>query len=403
LPDDANTITARNSVAPLAPPPPATAPASAPVLVPMADLQAQYRQLKNEIDQAALGVLASGGFILGDTLAELERRIARVCGVRHGIGVNNGTDALLLSLMALDIGPGDEVITTPFTFVATVETIALLGAVPVFADIDPVTFNLDPQAVARKISPRTRAILPVHLFGQMADMGALSALAAEHDLPLIADAAQAIGCAQEGRLVGEWSHLTTLSFYPTKNLGAAGDGGMVLTDDDHLAEKLRYLRFHGSKGTYQYRYVGICSRLDALQAAICRSSCRIWPPGTASAARTPPFTTRRLPAVRPDSAPHAARKPAHLSPVHPARAGAGPARGAQGVFGPAGRRVGRVLSRRASPPGAYLHLGGMPGDFPEAERACREVLSLPIVPELSSDQRDLVAASVRDFFECSEF
>lgn len=234
----------------------------------MADLPAQYAALKSEIDAAVLRVLETGMFGLTEETARLEQNIADLCGVRHGIGLNSGTDALLLSLMALDLEPGDEVITTPFTFVATAETIALLKLTPVFADIDPATYNLDPADVARKITPRTRAILPVHLFGQMADMTALDEIARAHSLPLIGDAAQAIGCFHHGKPVGQWSLFSTLSFFPTKNLGAAGDGGMVLTDNDEMAEKLRYLRFHGSKGTYRYRYIGLCSRLDAIQSAV---------------------------------------------------------------------------------------------------------------------------------------
>ena len=208
--------------------------------VPLANLTAQYAALKAEMDAAVISALEDGAFVLGTTPAAnqrvetLERDVAAFCGAKHGVGVNSGTDALLLSLMALDIQPGDEVITSAFTFVATVETVALLGAVPVFADIDPVTFNLDPAQVAAKITPRTKAILPVHLFGQMADMTALSEIACSHDLPIIGDAAQAIGCAHAGKLVAEWSLLTTLSFYPTKNLGAAGDAGMILTNDDAL-------------------------------------------------------------------------------------------------------------------------------------------------------------------------
>ena len=244
------------------------------IKVPLANLPAQYATLKDEMDTAVLQVLADGAFVLGTTPAanavveKLEQAVGDYSGAKHAVAVNSGTDALLLSLMALNIGPGDEVITPPFTFVATVETVALLGATPVFADIDPVTFNLDPVQVEAKITPRTKAILPVHLFGQMADMGELSRIACAHDLPLIGDAAQAIGCEHRGQKVAAWSLLTTLSFYPTKNLGAAGDGGMILTNDDALNDRLRALRLHGTVGPYKYKYVGVCSRLDGMQAAI---------------------------------------------------------------------------------------------------------------------------------------
>ena len=244
------------------------------IKVPLANLPAQYAALKDEMNRAVISALEDGAFVLGTTpsanavVEKLEAGVAAFCGASHGIAVNSGTDALLLSLMALGIGPGDEVITPPFTFVATVETVALLGATPVFADIDPETFNLDPDQVKAKITPRTRAIMPVHLFGQMADMQGLRQIADAHGVPVIGDAAQAIGCTHAGAALASWSPLTTLSFYPTKNLGAAGDGGMILTSDDALNTKLRTLRFHGSNGAYRYQYVGVCSRLDGLQAAV---------------------------------------------------------------------------------------------------------------------------------------
>jgi dTDP-4-amino-4,6-dideoxygalactose transaminase len=333
----------------------------------------------------------------------LERDVAAFCGARHGIAVNSGTDALLLSLMALGVGPGDEVITPPFTFVATVETVALLGATPVFADIDPVTFNLCPDRVAEKITPRTRAILPVHLFGQMADMGALSRIAADHGLPLIGDAAQAIGSEHRGRPVAQWSTLTTLSFYPTKNLGAAGDGGMILCDDPVLDDKLRALRFHGSKGAYHYKYVGVCSRLDGLQAAVLNVKLPHLAEWNAARQANAAFYDTAL---------------AHDVPAGLLQT---PCRRAENVHtyhqytlrvrGPGRRDALRAfLSERGVASGvfypsplhlqeAYAHFGGRPGDFPHSEQACREVLSIPVMPELTDRQRDYVAATVRAFFE----
>ena len=371
----------------------------------MADLRAQYQGLKAEIDAAVLSVLESGGFILGERVAEFERAIASLCGARHGIGVNSGTDALLLALMALDIGPGDEVITPPFTFVATVETVALLGATPVFADIDPATFNLDPRKVETRITPRTKAIIPVHLFGQIADMNALSRLARAHDVSLIGDAAQAIGSEHRGQPVACWSLLTTLSFYPTKNLGAAGDGGMVLTSDDALAEKLRYLRFHGSKGTYQYKYVGVCSRLDAVQAAVL--SVKLPHLGSWNAARraNADFYDAVLAPVPGIVTPCCLPQNLHTYHQYTLRVPAG-----DGRPGETRDALRAFLDKRGVASGvfypealhlqeAYAHLGGKPGDFPEAERACAEVLSLPVMPELTPAQREHVAASVRAFFQ----
>ncbi|MDH7571706.1 MAG: DegT/DnrJ/EryC1/StrS family aminotransferase, partial [Armatimonadota bacterium] len=238
------------------------------ITVPIADLRAQYRALKERIDQAVQEVLESAQFILGERVSRFEQRIAAHCGVAEAVGVASGTDALLLPLVAMGIGAGHEVITASFTFVASAEVICLAGATPVFADIDPTTFTLDPNSVAARITPRTRAILPVHLYGQMADMSSLRALADRHGLKLLEDAAQAIGATHRGRGVGAWGDAAGLSFFPTKNLGGAGDGGMVVTQYPHLAAELRNLRFHGSGGTYYYRAVGYNSRLDALQAAI---------------------------------------------------------------------------------------------------------------------------------------
>ena len=237
--------------------------------VPMADLQAQHRNLKAELEAAFAQTMASCDFGgLGKNTTALEVEIAAMCGANYGLGVNSGTDALLLALLALGIGPGDEVITSPFTFFATAETISLTGATPVFADIDRDTFNLDPDAVVAKITPRTKALLPVHLFGQLADMGLLTQIAQEHGLGLVGDGAQAIGATLQDKPLGAWCDLTTLSFYPTKNLGACGDAGMILTDSADYAEKIKLLRFHGSGGSYFHKRIGYCSRLDGLQAAL---------------------------------------------------------------------------------------------------------------------------------------
>lgn len=364
----------------------------------MADLPAQYRSLKTEIDAAVQAVFAGAQFGLTDTLADFEARIAALCGAKHAVGVNSGTDALLLALMALDIGPGDEVVTPPFTFVATVETVRLLGATPVFADIDPVTFNLDPEKAAAKITPRTRAILPVHLFGQIADMTSLSRLAGAQDLPLIGDAAQAIGSEHRGRPVGHWSALTTLSFFPTKNLGAAGDAGMVLTSDDTLAEKLRYLRFHGSKGTYAYKYVGICSRLDGVQAAVLSVKLPHLAAWNAARRENAAYYDRALAGLPGLETPRCRPESLHTYHQYTLRIHDGQ-REALRAF----------LAERGVASGVYypgpLHLQeaysgtGKEGDFPAAESACREVLSLPVFPELTPEQRRLVAESVRAFFE----
>jgi len=260
--------------------------------VPMADLQAQHRELKDELAEAFAQVMEACDFGgLGKSTTTLEAEIAGRCGTAYGLGVNSGTDALLLSLLALGIGPGDEVVTTPFTFFATAETISLTGATPVFADIDPQTYNLDPEKAAARINPKTRAILPVHLFGQAADMTRLTQIAQQHDLPMVGDGAQAIGATHRGREIGALCVLTTLSFYPTKNLGACGDAGMILTDREDLAERIKLLRFHGSGGSYFHKTIGYCSRLDGLQAALLRVKARRLNEWNAARRRTRPTTT----------------------------------------------------------------------------------------------------------------
>jgi len=368
------------------------------IKVPMADLPAQYRALQGPINEAVGAVLASGAFILGEAVADVERQVADVCGAKHGIGVGNGTDALLLSLLALGVGPGDEVITPPFTFVATVETVALLGATPVFADIDPVTFNLDPAQVAAKITSRTRAIIPVHLFGQLADMTGLSRIAEEKGVALIGDSAQAIGSEQGGRKVAAWSDLSTLSFYPTKNLGAAGDGGMVLTNDDALAEKLRFLRFHGSNGTYEYRYVGICSRLDALQAAILRVKLPHLAAWNDARRANAAFYRDALASVDGICLPYERPENVHTYHQFTLRVPHGKRDALKAFLAEQGVASGIFYPSALHLQPAYKQLNGKPGDFPETERACAEVLSIPVMPELSAEQRAHVAESVRAFF-----
>ncbi|QOC23464.1 DegT/DnrJ/EryC1/StrS family aminotransferase [Wenzhouxiangella sp. AB-CW3] len=239
--------------------------------IPMVDLELQYRQLENEINPAIADVLAGTRFILGPNVTEFEQEAADYLGVKHALGCASGTDALHLALRAAGIGPGDEVITTPFTFIATAEAIAYCGATPVFVDIDARTFNVDPEAARAAITDRTRALLPVHLFGQPADMAALQVLAEEHGLLLIEDCAQSFGAAIDGRQTGSFGLAGCFSFFPSKNLGCYGDGGLITTSDDQLFETLWTLRNHGRKaGDYYHEMVGYNSRLDEIQAAILR-------------------------------------------------------------------------------------------------------------------------------------
>jgi dTDP-4-amino-4,6-dideoxygalactose transaminase len=241
-----------------------------PMNVPFLNLPAQYAALKAELLPVVERTLASGHYILGPNVKALEEELAAFTGTRFGVGVNSGSDALTLALRALDLGPGDEVITTPFTYIAPAESVHQVGATLVFADVHSRTFNLDPADVARKITPRTRAILPVHLFGQAAPLRELLALAEPRGVEIVEDCAQAIGATYHGRPVGSLGRLGCFSFYPTKNLGADGDGGMVVTNDEALAKKLRVLRVHGIERRYHHDLHGYNSRLDELQAAILR-------------------------------------------------------------------------------------------------------------------------------------
>ena len=364
--------------------------------VPMADLKAQYKSIKGDIDNAVLAVLESGGFTLGDNVKLLEEEIAKRSGAAYGIGVNSGTDAIALTLTAMGVGQGDEVITTPFTFVATTEVIALLGAKPVYADIDPQTFNLDPNKVEDKITSKTKAVLPVHLYGQCADVMQIGEIAKKHGLHLIYDGAQAIGTEAYGKPIGAYGDAVTLSFFPTKNLGAAGDGGMILTNNAELAEKLRYLRFHGSAGTYSYKYIGYCSRLHGIQAAVLRAKLPYLDGWTNLRRRNAEIYGCLL---------------SDLDIILPKEENSNKYVYHQFTIRCAKRdQLKDFLKTKEIDTGvyypnplhfeeAYGYLGYKAGDFPEAERTCREVLSLPIVPEISEQQLAHVAHSIRSFFE----
>ena len=369
------------------------------VKVPMADLVGQYRKLKDELDGAALSVLGGGGYILGPTVEKFERSLAAFCGAKFAFGVGNGTDALLVSLKALGVGPGDEVITPPFTFVATVETVALLGATPVFADIDPHTFNLDPERVSEKITAKTKAIVPVHLFGQLADMEALQALADAHKIPLLADGAQAIGATRSGKKLGSFADVTTLSFYPTKNLGAAGDGGAILTDDDALAERIQLFRFHGSGGGYLYKEIGVCTRLDAIQAALLSVKLPHLDAWNAERRDNACFYRSALDGVDGLTLPICQPQNEHVYHQFTVRVLGGRRDALKAFLAERGISTGVFYPQALHLAPAYAYLGAGPGDFPESERACDEVLSLPIVPELTRDQLDLAVAGIREFFQ----
>jgi len=239
--------------------------------IPMVDLNIQYRQLKEEIDNGILAVMEKCQFILGPNVSAFEEEAAAFLGVKHAVTVASGTDALHLALVASGIGPGDEVITTPFTFVATAEAIRYVGATPVFVDIDPLTYNIDPAGIEAAVTPATRAVLPVHLFGQPTDTDAVGAVCDRHGLLMVEDCAQSFGATFQGRMTGSIGSLGCFSFFPSKNLGCYGDGGMITTDSDELDEKLRMLRNHGSRQRYHHGVIGFNSRLDEIQAVVLRA------------------------------------------------------------------------------------------------------------------------------------
>jgi len=381
-------------------------------VIPHIDLGRQHAALRGELMAAIARVVDSGRFVLGAEGEALERELAALAGVRHGIGVASGTDALRLSLGALGVGPGAEVITSAFSFVASASTILMAGARPVFVDIDPETYALDVAAAERAVTRRTRAIVPVHLYGHPAPMDRVAALARAHGLAVIEDAAQAIGGAWQGRPVGAWGDAACLSFYPTKNLGACGDAGMVLTDRDDVAERVRRLRHHGDGGRYRHVELGYASRLDELQAAVLRVKLRHLPAWTEAKRRLAGRYGRLLaglplglPVERPG-----ARHVYHLYTVrHPHRdvlakdladLGVGtavhypiPVPG-QPMFADAAAAAPRGAARRTAARGGA---GGT--RWPEAGRAAREVLSLPCFAELRDDEQDTVAAAVRRALE----
>ena len=359
--------------------------------VPMLDLAAEYRELGSELSAALQKVVASGRFILGPEGEALEREIAAYLGVAHAVAVANGTDALHLAVRAAGIGPGDEVITPSFTFIATAEAAAYVGARVVFADIDPATYNLDPAAVEAAITPATRAVIAVHLYGQCADMAALAAICKRRNVLLIEDCAQAIGADFDGRRAGAWGALGCFSFYPTKNLGAYGDAGMVVANDAKLAQTVRMLRHHGSRETYRHEMVGYNSRLDELQAALLRVKLKSLDRWNARRREHAALYRREL-AGAPVGLPAEHGRGTHVyhqftvrSPRRDAlRERLTVAGVASAIYYPIpGHRQPAFAGARAA------------GDLSASDAAAREVLSLPIYPQLTEAQIRHVCQTIR--------
>lgn len=373
--------------------------------IPPFDLSEQFKVIGAEINAAATAVLASGRYIGGATVETFEKAFAEYIGSRECVACNSGTDALLLALRALDIGVGDEVITTPFTFVATAEVISAVGATPVFVDIELDSYNLDLAQVEAAISDRTKAIIPVHLFGRPVDMTRLMAIAAVHHLFVIEDCAQATGAEWENRKVGSIGHLGCFSFYPTKNLGACGDGGAITTHDSQVSERLRRLRDHGRKGSYFYEELGVNSRLDAVQAAILTVKLgylEAWNRNRQTIAQRYQQLLSPIPdlCLPPIDAPGRSVWNQYTIRIAEANPRAEQARRDtirsqlldRGIIS----MVYYPLSLHLQP--AYAHLGYQPGQLPKAEQASREVLSLPMFPELTMEQQEQVAFALKDSF-----
>ncbi|HET9326383.1 MAG TPA: DegT/DnrJ/EryC1/StrS family aminotransferase [Candidatus Eisenbacteria bacterium] len=362
--------------------------------VPLLDLKAQYADIKNDIDQAVHRVLDSARFIGGPEVSGLEEEIARYCRSPQAIACASGTDALLLALRGLEVGPGDEVVTTAFSFFASAGTIANVGARPVFVDIDPRTYNLDPHRLEAAITPLTKAVVAVHLYGQCCDLTAIKAVCDKHQLFLIEDAAQAIGSEWEGRRAGSVGDLGCFSFFPSKNLGAFGDGGIMTARDAALAERVRLLREHGAKPKYYHALVGTNSRLDALQAAVLRVKLRHLDRWSEKRAKNAALYDQLFEGAR-LTRPYRDARTRHIYNQYVIRV---PQRDAlrqhltdRGVGTEIYYPVPLHLQQ------CFASLGYREGDMPQSEAAAREVLALPIYPELTEEQIRYVAACVRDF------
>jgi dTDP-4-amino-4,6-dideoxygalactose transaminase len=362
------------------------------VSVPFADLRAQYRAIQSEIDEAVLRTLARGQFILGEEVAAFEKEFAGYCGVRHAVGMNSGTSALHLALLAAGVGPGDEVITVPFTFVATVSAIGYAGARAVLVDIHSDTFNLDPSKLEAAITPRTKAILPVHLYGRPAEMDGILAIAARHNLPVIEDAAQAHGAEYKGRRAGSMGAMGTFSFYPGKNLGAYGEGGAVITNDAALARTLRLLRDWGADKPHHHLLKGYNYRMEGLQGAILRVKLRrleSWIEARRAHARE---YRSLLGGLCPPEPPESVRHVYNVFTIrHPRRDALREFLSAQGI------QTAVYYPHGIHQQPAHRDLGYPDGAFPHTERAAAEVLALPVFPELTSQQIQAVAGAIRAF------
>lgn len=361
--------------------------------IPLLDLKAQYATIRDEIRAAVDEVLESQHFIFGPVVERLEDEIARYCNADYAIGVASGSDALLLSLMAIDVGPGDEVITTPFTFFATAGAISQLGATPVFVDIEPKTYNINPTLIEERITDKTKAIIPVHLYGQCADMKPILEIAQQHNLKVVEDAAQAIGAEYHKHRAGAMGDLGCLSFFPSKNLGGYGDGGMVVANDAALAEKVKTLRVQGANPKYYHAVVGCNSRLDAIQAAVLCVKLKYldaWNQRRRENAQRYDELFEGTPVVTPYAEPHNL----HIYNQYTIRVKGRDALEQHLKSKGIGCALYYPLPLHLQE--CYKHLGYRTGDLPEAEQAATEVISIPIYPELTEAQQRYVVESIAD-------
>jgi dTDP-4-amino-4,6-dideoxygalactose transaminase len=362
----------------------------------MVDLNRQYQMIKHDIDVAIRSVVESSDFILGAPVKDFESDLANYLKVQHVIGCASGTDALQIALMALGVGTDDEVITTPFTFVATVETIVLLGAKPVYVDIDPRTFNLDVNQIADRITPKTKALIPVHLYGQPADMDPILSMAESHGLSVIEDAAQAIGARYKGMAVGTIGHIGCFSFFPSKNLGAYGDAGALATNDAQLAERCRMITVHGSKVRYQHEILGVNSRLDTLQAAILRAKLRhleSWTEARIRIAQRYNLAWQGLDVVTP----YRGRDVRHVYNQYSLRTDR---RDSLATFLKArgiAHAIHYPMPLHLQP--AFRKFVDPNVDLPVSETVCKEIISLPIFPEMEDAEIQAVILALHEFLK----
>ena len=374
------------------------------VSIPLLDLRKQYARIRDEVKRVADEIFESQMFILGPKVEAFEKAIAAYVGAKHAVGMSSGTDAQLAAMMALGIGPGDDVVTSPYTFFSTAGAIARLGARPVFCDIDPATFNVDPAKLAKAITPKTKAIQPVHLYGQCADMNPVLDVARRKGIPVIEDACQSLGAAYEGRKAGALAEFGCFSFFPSKNLGAFGDGGMVTTNDDQTAQTLRALRMHGETSRYHHRFVGGNFRLDAFQAAVLHVKLPHldgWAEGRRKNAREIealylefgglPYEKGGL------SFPREASGCFHVFNQFVVRVGMGRRDALKERL--TERQIGNAIYYPVPLhlQECFAYLGGKAGDFPESERAAGETLALPVFPELSAEQKRFLAFTLAEF------